>query len=175
MSKEVKGVIKLYADSFSALLILNTADVDVTEKEPVAQDLGLDPKNEFHITVIGYKQGKVILEKLKEKSQSERDSVQREIIKILKGIEWHIILENKYFLIRKNYADHEQRQTIIQLATIAELEGFYHDLNALLQTDLLPQFPHLTTFSNSTNMNNRLEGIAINSQAQFEELVVRQI
>ncbi|MBU0976100.1 MAG: hypothetical protein ABIA11_03940 [Patescibacteria group bacterium] len=169
--------VAFYPEMMTALLTANSEDIDLERLRAAAQRYGLNPKEEFHFTVIGRATGEAILNSLSKLSDQERQSVISSIQKLCEEFPWQVYLANDFYYIKKDYveadkpkAEIETRQSIIQLAVIEGLEDFYTELTKITELTFEVPMPHITLFTTSTNEQKRLRGIGIYSEQQFRKL-----
>lgn len=115
-----------------------------------------DPKEEYHLTVIGFPIGK----KIKEASQEVQDKVKE----LIDNTNFTISLKPEKYKIKKTYKTGE-RESIIQLASVPEINNFYKKLSEILGEELPEPFPHITLATKGDKM-----GIGVTSKADFETL-----
>ena len=146
----------------------------------IAEDEGLYPKTEWHITVIGSETGRVICAGLGGQEETTKSEYIRAIEEIAREFPWSFSLQEKYYLISKVYppsgnVPEETRRSLIQLVTVPGLAPFYAKLNRLLDSHFDLPFPHITLSTTSTREEKRLRGIGIYSEAQFHTMHPREI
>lgn len=162
------------------LIYLSKNYFDLVGIREIAEEKGFDEKDEFHITVSGFKNGLVIkdvLEKLSpEESKAKLDKIQDFIshinwnFKLLEGV-YHISKEYKMKYPENDYKEIiEKRESYIQRIDILDLNFFYEKLNNLLGTNLQPPPAHVTLFTNGSDKEKAKMGIGIYSEAELAEL-----
>lgn len=128
-----------------------------------ASKKGLNKKEEFHTTLIGYSTGQKII-------SIGRDNIDSIIENIYQEFKWQFSPKNEFYYIEKDYPENEKRRSIIQVIDLPELPVFYKKMNETLGTNFEIPFPHTTLFTNSTNEENRYKGIGIYSKEEFNLL-----
>ncbi|MCX6745124.1 MAG: hypothetical protein NTX82_06390 [Candidatus Parcubacteria bacterium] len=168
---------KFYPEKATLLLNIASDVVDLDIKKKEAEQLGLSPKKEFHLTIIGSDTGEEILHSFEGLNEEEKVSRMQKTRQLSESIEWKVVLKNEFFYIQKEYNETvpEKRQSIIQLAEVAGLVEFYKKLNLLLGQQLEVPMPHITLYTTSTREEKKLRGIGIYSKQQFEELNPKKI
>ena len=158
-------------ETMTLLLDFTPAEESFVPVADKAETEGLSKKEEFHITVIGYKTGKDILKKLSGLPPESRAAITSKIESLVDEFPWIPTALDDYYLIAKAYtfknSGKEERRSIIQTVELPSLLPFYAELITLLETRLDVPFPHVTLFTTSTNPENRLQGIGINSEEEF--------
>ncbi len=143
-----------------------------------AEQNGYSPKNEFHVTIIGYGQGKRIIEAFAPLSEAERSSRYDDIARLIKRTDWTIDSKQQLWHARKEYdyndhvtneRVHETRETILQPLTL-RLDEFYKSLSGIVGTEITSQFPHITLYTKGTDPVRSRVGIGINSEQEFQSL-----
>lgn len=146
--------------------------------EDTASKNGFVRKPEFHITVIGYKNGKVVMNRLNALPPEEQHAVIEKINDAAKLVDWSID-PGDVLHIQKEYVvkdadgietSRERRESLIQQLDVPGMNAFYERMNQLLGTELEPQPPHITLYSTSTDPKNVSRGIGIDTMAEWEEL-----
>lgn len=136
-------------------------------------------KPEFHITILGFSNGKEILNRLAELPEAERAERIEAIHEITKTTDWNPVGADQEILrIHKDYQVQEgeelktveQRESLIQKIDLAGTEEFFARLNALMGTNFEIPVTHVTIFTKSTNPKNATLGIGVKSNAEFETL-----
>jgi len=138
---------------FNFDLIKNYADVEQVNK-----------KDEFHVTLIG-----------SEVSKNISDIQFIEIKKIAENLDWKFNLKPEYLYISKKYPNGEIRKSIIQLIELPDMEKYYKKISEIIGEEIEVPVPHVTLFTNSTDSQNSLRGIAVYSEKDLETLSPRKI
>ncbi len=141
----------------------------------IAKEKSLLPKNEFHITLMGNKIGKVIREKLKVLSEEGKKELLSEIEKLYQSFNWQYSPVEDYYYISKKYPqteeeNEEERKSIIQVIDLPDIVPFYKKLNNLLETNFEVPFSHITLYTTSNKEDTKLIGIGIYSEKEFQDL-----
>lgn len=172
-------------EKVTAILIIDKNTINLGTPSHTANQLGLIVKDEFHITIIGSETGKEILKSLLSLSDQERNEKINKIHELCESFNWEVALNDEFYYIQKKYNNPdpsnsemevmEERESIIQLAQITDLEEFYQKLNAFLNKQFEIPLPHVTLFTKSTRDDKMLRGIGIYSSTQFKELKPKKI
>lgn len=109
----------------------------------------LKSKNEYHITLIGYKTG----QKLKKLLNSKRLA---QLENLIKNFDFNYKILDNYFLIQKN-----DKNSVIQIVESENIENFYKNLNSIFWTSFPIPFLHITIF---------WDWIGLYSQKDFNDL-----
>lgn len=174
----------LNKEKFTLTLGVSQTDVDLEELKDKAQAEGFEPKEDFHITLIGFKPGKTILEALEKMPNHERIFKGNQIQKLIDNTDWSFeMLPKKYHLKKeyqfKNYDTGEvipkTRESYVQMIELKSIADFYEQLNKILRTNLEIQLPHLTLYTKGTDPEKSKMGIGINSEKELNELNPQQI
>jgi hypothetical protein len=145
----------------------------------LAQSEGFVPKNEFHVTIIGFRSGRKILEALKHFSASERDQKMQQIQQLADETDWALASKPKLYRVSKEYQaknpetgspETEKRETIVQTLDLENLNNFSHRLSGIVGEDIVPQFTHLTLFTKGTHPERSKMGIGIDIEEDFKKL-----
>lgn len=173
--------IQFYPENATAILNIDKNEVGLDAKRIDAERRGLSPKEEFHLTIIGNDTGEEILRSVDLLGEGDKNRVLTQVQELCDSFEWKANLEQEYYYLEKDYdipADlveqgettPEKRRSIIQSATIENLDAFYQKLNLLLGKQFKTPFPHVTLYTTSTIEGKKLRGIGIYSKDQFEAL-----
>lgn len=131
-----------------------------------------NPKEEFHITIIGNKN---IVSELTDKIEEFNPDQQIEFKNKLSGLTQllgNITFIDEYYLVKKNYETeegNEERQSIIQKVNVEGIDDFYKEFSSLTGIDLGTPFPHVTLFTKG-NKPTSSKGIGIASLESFNIL-----
>ena len=127
-------------ESVNNLLLLDVPTDMVTIPSWIqmkAKNEGYRAKNEYHITVIGTDLSEQITE------QGLSNAVQELIAKT----QWHVEFAHDYIELAKDDQVGIHRQSIIQLAYVAEMDIFFDQLQAIAETPLSRPPEHVTLFT----------------------------
>jgi len=134
---------------------VNPALIDDLESQ------GFSPKEELHMTVIGFKQGKEIKQLLK-----QNPDLLEQIQKLIAETEWGIAPSGERYAMSKQYDNEEQpRESIIEMVTCEGGRDFIAKLNALTGLNLEEQPPHVTLATKGSP-----SGIGVNTAQDIIEL-----
>lgn len=152
-------------ETYTSILPIESSSVQIPHTlTETADGIGMIQKNEFHMTIIGFKTAKDI------QTKEITPHLQKSIEELLQKTDWKIQPENSFFRIQKTYPNGEERESIIQLFKVIGLDDFYKRLNSLLGTKYPVPFPHVTLFAKSTDQENMTMGIGIYSEEEFINL-----
>jgi hypothetical protein len=171
--------VKLDKTKNTLLLYINKNDVsaslDTFKSEALTH--ALTPKNEFHITAIGFGTGKILQDRVKSIPGQEKTYKEEELRELIRETSWNFVLENQpaYFL-EKEYFDTRNpdkvdvRRSIIQRISLPSLEGFYVNLNALFETSIEVPPAHITLYVGGTDPERSAMGIGIDTEQALRDL-----
>ncbi len=164
--------------NFTVLLDLDKIGFDVARLQTAAESNGLTEKDEFHITVIGFKGGAEIKKSLKALGEPERAEKIQQLQALIDSTDWRFASEPLQYRIAKDYpadpkkpgTEPEHRESFIQIINVPALENFYSQLNALFGTAIECPPAHITMFTGGNVPENAKQGIGINTAADLEKL-----
>ena len=118
-----------------------------------------DPKAEYHLTVMGFPIGKLIKKAAPEVEQQIKD--------LISNTEFNVSIKSplEAYKIKKTYPTQGEVESVIILAEVPELKGFYEKLSEILGVQLEEPFPHITVYTKGSSF-----GIGVTSQKDFETL-----
>ncbi len=126
-----------------------------------AKSNGFTPKDELHMTVIGFKQGKQL-----QKAIKQNPELAVKLATLAGETEWGIQPTGERYNLTKQYEGEDiPRQSIIEIVTCPGSEIFIGQLNALTGMQLEEQPPHVTL---ATQGNP--QGIGINTGQDIIDL-----
>jgi len=151
-----------------------------------AETQGFKPKHEFHVTIVGYKNGKNLKILLSDLSPEERKERLAAIRRLIEETDWTLDGHPKLYHVTKEYEfeskytgekQKEVRESIVQTMALRHLNEFYQELSRIVDPDqpgdpnlFPPQFPHLTLFTKGTDPNRARRGIGIDTEDDFKLL-----
>lgn len=171
--------------SNTLLLNINESSTSVASLENKAKENGLEEKDEFHITVLGFKNGNAIKKALKGLSTEEQQVKLDQIKDLVDQTDWQFSPTNINLHISKEYKGidpetrkdviSETRESYIQIIHLPALEQFYGQLNEMLGTDLAIPPAHVTLFTGGSDKEKSKMGIGINTEDELEGLNLQTI
>jgi hypothetical protein len=180
VNNNIPIIINFNPEKVTLLLDIDNTFPDMEAKRVQAEELELNKKAEFHLTIIGSDTGEKIGESIASLENNEKEKILSKIYTLAESIQRKITLQNKFFYIEKEYTEedpndpetliHEKRKSIIQMAKMDGLGDFYKQLNDVLGQKFEAPLPHITLYTTSTREDKRLRGIGVYSQEQFEQL-----
>lgn len=162
-------------DKITLLLSVTVPGEIILDAEKDAKEHHLVIKPDFHITLIGYATGQKIQEILLDKTEQEKEVIIEKIQSIANVFTWPYTFLSEYFYITKTYDSGEVRQSIISLVDLPDLEKFYKNLEGLIGRSFDIPFPHITLYTQSTEIKNTHAGIGIYSEREFQKLLPKKI
>jgi len=160
-------------DKEKGTVILNIPKESVSLKKvaPFAKEHGFVEKQDFHITILGFQSGKVLIEKLNVLG-SRRIEVEKVIENLIDKTSWEFTLKDLYYRIEREYKGEggpELRESIIQMADMPGLGSFLKDLNTLFKWQFPVPPPHITIYTKGTSEESKM-GIGVSSGEVFASL-----
>jgi hypothetical protein len=166
-------------NGIGAFMWLEEYDVDYTGIKSKAIAQGFREQTKRHITIIGKEAKELIDEILSKYNEEEKENIKKEIKNLLESFEWKYKQKDIYFIEKEGYIDSpdikEKRQFYIAMVDMPDMEIFYKKLNALLNSNLPTQFPHITLFTKGERANPIFYGIPIPSLEEFQNLNPQKI
>jgi len=193
MTEEQKAMSKEREESFispesksfdfknnTLLLRVDKESLDLQDIREKAEQAGFEEKGEFHITILGFKNGAEIKKILKKLSPEEQQAKIVEIQTLVDGTDWSFVPEDRKFHISKEYKTpdpknkdvelSEMRESYIQMVHLPAMKDFYTKLNGILGTNLELPPAHTTLYTSGTDKEKAKMGIGINSEAELAQL-----
>lgn len=143
----------------------------------MADNNGFDIKDEFHITVIGFKNGSIFRENIYGLPEAERSYKLTKINDLIDETDWGFEIEPRCYHIsnviesktktEKKLGDN--KESYVQMINLPAISDFYNRLNVLLSTSVLAPPAHITLYTKEDE-NNKYKGIAIDSIEEFTKL-----
>lgn len=166
--------IKFNSIDITAVIDVNKKELDIESRLYLAEKYNLLNKTDFHFTIIWSATGKEIIKLISNLSEKEKKGMINKIERLCESTSCIIELKSEFYYLAKYYYKEwlpdEKRESIIQIASIKELDKFYSELNNILNTKFELPIPHLTLFTNSTREDKKLRWIWIYSESQFVSL-----
>jgi len=141
--------------------------LDIEKVKEVAEENGLNLKEEFHSTIIGRQVSNIITARVEALPHLEQLEIRASVKNLAKKFHWNYSLQQNFFYISNEYGRNEKRQSIVQMIDFPDIVEFYVELNDLLNTKFATPLPHVTLYTTSTREDNKLRGIAIDSVEHF--------
>lgn len=168
-----------YPDLNTALFSLEPFPIPARADE-FAIAKGLVKKDEFHMTLVGFRTAKHIRAILKELDEDQRTEALGAYKKLVENFTASPTMDTeKLFFITKTYpqADADdggvpehQRQALVALAQMPEIEELYQQLNQIFDTNFDIPFPHVSLYTGSDHEPMAKMGIGVYSQKEFDEM-----
>lgn len=161
-------------DKFTMLLHIEPPKASLQKMKQQSEKNKLQPKPEFHLTLIGFFAGRKMMESIKDLSKDEKRQVAETIATLASEFTFTYKEKEEYYLIKKQFTPKnrpkETRTSIIQLCEMTDIDNFYTVLNKMFGLSLPAPFPHMTLYTTSTNKKNADAGIGVNSEAEFKQM-----
>lgn len=121
-----------------------------------------DPKDETHITIIGFKVGRII----KGLSEAKKEAINN----LIAATNFSYTRTGELFTITKEYPENKYqkahtRQAVVETINLPALNNFYKKLSEIVGQELEVPFPHITIGTRGNAM-----GIGVNSKADFDSM-----
>lgn len=159
------------------LLDIDKNVVDLDAIRELAEKNGFEQKGDFHITILGFKNGGEIKKALKALPEEQRQDMISQIKSLAESTDWNFVFEPQRYHIAKEYVApdpknkgselREQRESYIQMVNLPGMKTFYDKLNALLGTNLEIPPAHITLYTGGDDKEKSKIGIGINTQEDF--------
>lgn len=163
--------------TYTLLLTVEQVELSncIAEVSEEAFELGLQLKEEFHITVIGFRVGKQIKEMYATLQIENRIAIENGIRTFANSINWEftpggqraLYIEKKY---KNKQGGFDLRKSIIHLLEMPAVQDFYKELNDVFGTTFDIPPPHVTLFVGEDG-----QGIGIDSEKVLRELSPKEI
>jgi hypothetical protein len=121
-----------------------------------------EPKDETHITIIGFRVGRII----KGLSEGKKDAINN----LIAATNFSFTRTGDLFTITKDYPENKYqkahtRQAVVETINLPALNNFYKKLSEIVGQELEVPFPHITIGTRGNSM-----GIGVNSKADFDSM-----
>jgi len=165
---------RLNRKSGTIILDLDSRLIDIEQLRIRLESQMFEPKDEFHFTVVGTRNGKKLAGAIK-----SQPGLSKKVGELIRTSNWELGSTPQIYKVTKEYAipdpktgenRSESRQSVVQVLDLPGLDAFYRNLNAISSAEIEPQFPHITLFTMGDKM-----GIAINSREEFEKMSPEQL
>lgn len=163
----------LNEEKYTLLLGINKSSINLEHVRDIASKNGFKEKEEFHITVIGFKNGGEIKKILELMPPNKKSYILYEIKEIMNSIDWSFDFKPEIYHISKEYTfiDYknnnakkiENRESYVQMLSMSGIKIFYEKLNYLLDTNFEAPPAHMTLFTGGDSDM----GIGINTEEEF--------
>ncbi len=150
---------------YTALLPVEKNKITFQPIEEYARVNNFIEKEELHITLIGFKTGKALLDirnLLAPEMQGKFDTFLKDL---LEKIDWNFKEKGEYHHMVKKFPNGD---TCIEFVLMPEIEFLYRSINEITGQTFETPPPHITLFTKGTDPIKSKMGIGIYSQADFE-------
>lgn len=177
-SENIKPDVKFFEDKKTLLLNIPPQAVNLDTLQEKAKQNGMEPKEEFHVTAIGFKTGNKIKEIIGTMPSAQQQVLVENIQSIINETDWSCSLLPDVFHISKEYTSKDQntgkkitalRESYIQKVSLPGLTEFYNKLNNLLGTSFEIPPIHITLFTGGNDKDAKM-GIGITSESELEKM-----
>ena len=152
-------------ENCTLLLPIPVDSVDWQQLDQKAHEHGFARKNELHVTIVGFKNGREI----KERIQGQED-LKVQLNELLKTISWDYVLRDEVYEVSKTYPNGDVRSTYVQLVSLEGIKEFYQKLSQLLGKNFAVPPMHITLYTKGNPM-----GIGIDSENELNNLIVQKL
>ena len=130
-----------------------------------ASQVGFKSKDEYHVTVVGKKTQERLL----------TEGALNDVVDLLEmGRQWYIVSLDNILLLRNIEIDDGGHQvieeSIIQLATMPELDALYDEIRQITHLDIPTPPAHITLFTKNAD-----RGIGLYSKEQLAKYTVKKL
>lgn len=162
-------------DEEKGTLILSVGEAlfDLREIADKVERNGFVRKDEFHITIFGFKAARAVKDALGKSPRTE-------IEPLIQNTNWEFSLRPEWYYVSKHYTMPyfekgmvrlgEKRESLIQMVSMPGAKQFYDRLNELLGTHFTLPPLHITLYTRGDNSETSKIGIAIESDEDFSKL-----
>jgi hypothetical protein len=159
--------IRFFPDKANLLLDVALNDISIPESiRDFAEENNLREKEELHITVFGFREGKRIIETM----DKSKDAA---LMDLIENADWSYREKSEFYMLNKEFqfkTGGEKRESIIVKLDMPYIDDFVEEASSILDIQLNKLMPHITLYTKSTNMDNMLAGIGIDSEDDFLSL-----
>ena len=174
------------SENLNAMIGIDRPAVIDARAASEAESLGLAAKDEFHVSVIATRNGKILKKFMLD--HPAQIGLEDFIKKQFEDRAWNYRLLPEYFLMEKFYTRAEleksgygedvpehHRRTLIQKIELPDLAGFYAAVNTETGLALPLPFPHVTLFSRADYAPLAQRGIGIYSEKDFRDTLKKTL
>ncbi len=154
------------------LIEVKKENVNLEKIKKFAEENNFEEKKEFHITILGFKHGKVLKDFISKLNQESLVDFKKKLEEINNKYNFDFNTKDEFYLIKKDYIfkrdgieSIEHRESIMQIIEMKDLEPYLKDLSELVGFHTGSTFSHITLYTKGNPM-----GIGINSKEEFENL-----
>lgn len=150
-------------DAKTGTLLLGIGDKEMIDPGllEATEPEGFKPKDELHLTIIGFKQGKLLKAAMKANPE-----LATKIEELATAAEWGIKPTGERYKLSKLYEGEEApRESIIEMLQCPGAENFFASINELTGLELQEQPPHVTLLTKGNP-----QGIGITTAQEIIEL-----
>lgn len=163
----------LLAD-FRCSIKLKKDEVDVSDIKTMATKNNYREQTSRHITITGRTVSRIIRDTLDKFSPKKKSQIVKQIKLMINKLNWQFTPKDIYHVFKHGnpYEDKwkGKRKSYIRTIDMPAMRKFYAKLNALLDTKIPTQLPHITLFTRGEKPNCEYYGISIRSTAIFNKL-----
>ena len=127
------------------------------------EHLGFVPKSEIHVTVLGFRQGKILASLMRRHPKLIADVEQ-----LVASTEWRVLPIGERYILTKQNNEEPEKQSIIEMIQFSGVTEFITELCKLTGADFYEQVPHVTLATKGDPM-----GIGIYTLVDLDEFGTR--
>jgi hypothetical protein len=166
-TSDKKTGIEVKFDAKKMTLLLGLSEsVDPSTAEKLKAN-AFDPKEELHVTILGFKNGGKIAKALKALPEDERQARVDAITAAAQDTEWSVSPTGELYGIEKQYdGEDEPRRSVVELVDCPQVTGFYDTVTSAVPGVELEVPPTHVTLGTQGNP----QGIGLNSPDELSQL-----
>ena len=158
-------------EKYTLMLNIDKQSIDLSDLQVIAKQNNFDEREEFHITIIGFRNGKEIGNVLDKLSSEDKQYELLRIKSLIDETDWSFELKSERYHISKEYPRlKELRESYIQIVNLPIINEFYDKLNNILGTNLESPPPHITLYTSGSDREKSKIGIGINSENELSKM-----
>lgn len=165
-----------------ATLLIPISEIAIPRKVvEYAEKNGYKIKNEFHITLLSFQNGKKVLGAMRDTLGFTFD----DIVNLAQSYTWETEFLLEYFALERTIPEfvlHGQIQTpkhtrrsLIQKVSTPDMLSFLSELEKMTGAQFDNPVEHVTLFTWSDYLPETQSGIALNNQTDFEKYLLKEI
>lgn len=133
-------ILRVRFDAADGTLLLDLGDSAVISKRYInkIRKLGFDLKPELHVTILGFRQGRLLVELIQQDT-----SFARQIMELADKVKWSVYPSGLRYILQKE-KDNILKQSIVEIVHLKGGADFITGLNTLTGASFYEQVPHVT-------------------------------
>ena len=167
-------------------ILLAIARPDVPDRiRRAASDKGLFEKLEHHISVVATRIAPALARALAVNPRAPQ--LKQDVAQLVEETDWHYELKDEYYYLEEFYdqkrlgefgyvgVPEHTRKSIVQMAAVPSLEGFYERLRTMLSHEFSTPVPHVTLYAWSDYEPLKTRGIGMASEEDFKRFAKEKL